>query len=376
MDWTFSEEQEEIAGLARTILEGELTEERVRAAESPDTGPERFDADLWRKLAEADLLGIALPEDLGGGGYGILEQCRVLEECGRTVAPVPVLASIVMGAMPIAEFGTDAQRRGWVPVAADGSAILTAALAEPLNPDPASPSTTAEKVDGGWRLTGAKTCVPAGTQATVVLVPASVGDGVGVFLVDPTASGVTVTPQRVADKGVEAHLDLAGVTVADDALLGSLDDGAEITRWIQRRATVGLCASVLGVADRAVEITAEYTKSRHQFGVPIASFQAVSARAADAYIDVLGIRLTLWQAAWRLSAELPCDTEIEVAKFWAADGSHRVVHAAVHLHGGMGVDTDYPIHRYFLAAKQAELTLGSATEELLKIGRTLAAEPV
>jgi acyl-CoA dehydrogenase len=373
MDWTFTEEQDEIAGLARQILEGELTEERVRAVEA---GDDRFDPALWGKLAEADLLGIALPEHLGGGGYGILEQCRVLVECGRTVAPVPVLASIVMGAMPLAEFGSDAQRSAWVPRALDGSAILTAALAEPLNHDPAAPTTTAERAEGGWRLSGTKTCVPAGTLAALVLVPATTPNGVAVFLVDPRAEGVTVVPQRVADKGREAQIDLAGVVVADDAVLGSVERGEEIVRWIERRATVGLCAYVLGVCERAVEITAEYTKQRHQFEVPIASFQAVGQRAADAWIDVLGIRMTLWQAAWRLSAGLPCDTEVGVAKFWAADGSHRVVHAAVHLHGGMGVDTDYPIHRYFLAAKHAEFTLGSATDQLLAVGGILAAEPV
>jgi acyl-CoA dehydrogenase len=208
-----------------------------------------------------------------------------------------------------------------------------------------------------------------------VLVPATTPEGVTVFLVDPGAEGVTVTPQRVADKGVEAHLDLAGVTVGDDAVLGGVGQGDEIARWIERHATVALCAYVLGVCERAVDMTAEYTKNRHQFDVPIASFQAVSARAADAYIDTLGIRMTLWQAAWRLSEGLPCGDEIDVAKFWAADGSHRVVHAAVHLHGGMGVDTDYPIHRYFLAAKQAEFTLGSGTQHLLRLGASLAAEP-
>lgn len=384
MDWSFTEEQEEIAGLARQILENELTEERYRALEHAGDGGDRFDADLWTKLAGADLLGIALPDDVGGGGYGVIEQCRVLTECGRTVAPVPVLASIVMGALPVATFGSDAQRKEIAPRAIDGSLVLTAALVEPLNPDPARPQTTAVPEGDGWRLNGEKTCVPAGMLAGVVLVPATTPDGVGVFLVDPSADGVVRTPQLVSDKGREAHLALEGVVVGGDALLGSLDDaadagatgGAEIVRFVERHATVGLCAYVLGVTERAVEMTAEYTKGRVQFDVPIASFQAVGARAADAWIDVAGIRHTLWQAAWRLAEGLPCDTEIEVAKFWAADGGHRVVHAAVHLHGGVGVDTDYPVHRYFLAAKQAEFTLGHATDQLLRIGRTLAAEPV
>ena len=307
MDFTFTEEQEEIAGLARQILEGELTEERMRAVEATD---DRFDEGLWTKLAGADLLGIALPEDLGGGGYGLIEQCRILIECGRQVAPAPVLASIVMGAMPIAEFGSDDQRQAWVAKAIDGSAILTAALTEPRNADPAAPTTTAERDGDGWRLTGTKACVPAGMQADLVLVPATTPEGTAVFLVDPTAAGVTRTPQRVADKGREALLELSGVTVSADAVLGSPADGAEIVRWIERRATVGLCAYVLGVSERALELTAEYTKSRHQFDVPIASFQAVGQRAADAYIDDLA---AIADAQPRLAVELePYDLHLSL----------------------------------------------------------------
>ena len=119
----------------------------------------------------------------------------------------------------------------------------------------------------------------------------------------------------------------------------------------------------------------EYTKTREQFGKPIATFQAVGQRAADAYVDAEAIRLTAWQAAWRLSAGLPATAELAVAKFWAADGGQRVVHAAVHLHGGVGVDRDYPLHRYFLLTRQIELTLGGAHESLQRLGAVLAAEP-
>ena len=144
---------------------------------------------------------------------------------------------------------------------------------------------------------------------------------------------------------------------------------------MDRRATAAQCCLAAGVCAEALDLTAEYTKARKQFDQPIATFQAVGQRAADAYIDTEAVRLTALQAAWRISEGLPAETEVAAAKFWAAEGGQRVVHAAQHLHGGMGVDRDYPLHRYFLYAKQLELSLGGATRQLLALGEILAREP-
>ena len=142
------------------------------------------------------------------------------------------------------------------------------------------------------------------------------------------------------------------------------------------RATAALSAIAMGVCERALRMTAAYTSERRQFDRPIATFQAVGQRAAEAYIDTEAVRLTGWHAIWRLSEELPAVEEVAVAKFWAAEGGQRVVHAAQHLHGGMGVDRDYPLHRYFLWAKVIELTLGGSAPQLRKLGRRLADQPV
>ena len=367
MDFDFTEEQQEVAGLARRILEDKVTEEVLRAAEA---GEARFDRATWDALAAAGLLGIGLPVDAGGGGYGIVEQCLVLEQVGRTVAPVPVAASTVFGAGPIARFGTDEQRQRWVKPAADGSVILTAALAEPGNRDPEQPTTTAAADGSSWRLDGVKTCVPSGPLADAFVVPATGSDGTtATFVVERDAPGLSIESQRVTTRDVEARLTLDGVTVGGDARIG----GPEVLSWLLPHATVALCAQQLGVLSKALEATAEYTKQRVQFDRPIATFQAVGQRMADSYIDVEGVRLTLWQALWRLEEGLPAETEVEVAKFWAAEAAHRVAHAAVHLHGGTGIDSDYPLHRYFLAAKGIEFALGSATDQLLRIGKTFAA---
>ena len=146
---------------------------------------------------------------------------------------------------------------------------------------------------------------------------------------------------------------LADVTVPADQLLGG-PDGPRAATWLAAHGMVA-CALQLGVLERALEMTAEYTQSRVQFGRPIGTFQAVRQRLADAYTDVLAVRLTMWQAAWQLAEGLPASTAIATAKFWAADAGHRVAHTAVHLHGGVGIDVSYPLHRYFTAAKRGEL---------------------
>ena len=220
-----------------------------------------------------------------------------------------------------------------------------------------------------------KTVVPASPRADLVLVPASAADGVLVFLVEPSDAGVTVQPQELTDGADAGRLVLDGVGCCGPLVLGA-SGGAEVADWLVSRGTVGVCAVQAGVLERALELTAEYARSREQFGRPIGSFQAVAQRLADAYIDVEAVRLTMWQAAWLLAAGAARRPEVAAAvataKFWAADAGHRVAHTAVHVHGGMGIDTSYPLHRYFVAAKRAEFTLGGATAQLLRLGDVLA----
>jgi len=370
MDFTLSQAQDELRTVCRHILVDQLTQERLRAVESE---PARFDRPLWSELAKAGILSATLPESLDGSGLGLLEQCSVLNEIGRTVAPVPYLASILLGASAIATFGNAEQQARWVAPAGAGEVILTVALSEEDNQDLLTPLTAARETGAGWALTGSKTAVPAGTLADLLLVPASTASGVAVFLIRPDDPGVSVHSQLVTGGDGTAYVELANTIVSADRVLGDLRSGPEILSWLVLRGTVGLCAAQLGVAERALELTAEYARTREQFGKPIGSFQAVAQRLADAFIDVEGMRLTLWQAAWRLANGLPCDTEVATAKFWAADGGHRVAHTAVHVHGGVGIDMDGVVHRYFVAAKYNEFALGGATAQLRRIGAALAA---
>ncbi len=361
MDFALNDAQIATRDLAKQILGDLVAPERHREMEKAG---EWFDRKTWQALADAGLLAIALPEAHGGSGLGFLEIALVLEEIGRTVAKVPYFASIVLGALPIAEFGSADQQAAWLPRLGDGSAVATAALVE-------GEPTTATAAGDSWTLSGRRDFVPAGCDADVVLVPATTPSGTTVFLVDPASAGVEVVRQDTSTGIPEAQLVLRDAPVI--GVVGSVGGGDAVVDWITLRGAAALASISAGVCEAALRITAEYTKTRYQFGRPIATFQAVSQRAGDAYIDTEAVRLTALQAAWRISEGLPADDAVAIAKFWAADGGNRVVHAAQHLHGGMGVDRDYPVHRYFLWAKWIELTFGGATHQLLRFGRSIAA---
>jgi 3-oxocholest-4-en-26-oyl-CoA dehydrogenase beta subunit len=386
MDFNYSEEQEAVRQLAGQIFGDRSTHERLKQIEAAadDDGP--FDRALWKELADAGLLGIHLSEDVGGAGLDFVAACLVVEAAGRTAAYVPVVETMVYGALPVDRFGTDEQRKTWLTGVASGDTILTAAMAElvgevilPGGPEPATAATA--EADGAWVLSGTKACVPAAFVADAILVPATcrTADGAttgpGVFIVERDTEGVVLTRQTTTTGRPEAIVELNGVRVGADRFVGEGGDGAAVIDCITEFATTALCIEEAGVCASALELTAEYTKTRVQFEKPIATFQAVGQRAADAYVDTEAIRLTAWQAAARLAAGLPAASEVAIAKYWAAEGGQRVVHAATHLHGGVGVDRDYPLHRFFLLTEQIELTLGGAGESLRRLGRILAVEP-
>jgi alkylation response protein AidB-like acyl-CoA dehydrogenase len=387
MDFNYSEAQDAVRELARRIFTERATPERLKEIElaAGEEGP--IDRSLWKELAGAGLLGIHLGEEDGGGGLDFVAACLVIEAAGRTAPYVPLVETMIYGAAPIAHFGTPAQRHAWLPGVSSGELILTAAMAELAGevvlPGGSSPATTATaQSDGTWVINGTKACVPAALVADAILVPATCvaadgsSGGSGVFIVDADANGLAMTSQMTTSGRPEAVVELTGVTVGADRLLGGVDaDGAAIITYITEFATTALCVMEAGVCATALALTSEFTKTRVQFDKPIATFQAVGQRAADAYVDTEGIRLTAWQAASRLSVGLPASAEVAVAKYWAAEGGQRVVHAAAHLHGGVSVDRDYPLHRFFLLTEHIELTLGGANENLRRLGRILAVEP-
>jgi len=358
MDFTTTEAAQDLGGLVDTIVDAVCTPEHQRELDKLE---QRFDRRLWGKLIDADILSSAAASSVGGDGFGGLEQVAVLVALGHQLAAVPYLESVVLGSGALARFGSEELQQEWGVPAVKGEKILTVALHGEMGEGPVQAT--------GDRLTGTRTQVPFGPVADAFLVPAETDSGTAVFLVTSDDPGVTVTPLQTTGLGSVAHLKLDGVDGVQRV------GGTEVVAWLRTLESLGRTAYQLGVLERGLQMTAEYARTREQFDRPIGSFQAVGQRLADGYIDVKGLRLTLTQAAWRVAEEVPADIDVATAAFWAAEAGHRVAHTIVHVHGGVGVDTDHPVHRYFLAAKEIEFSLGGATRQLRQIGRELAETP-
>jgi alkylation response protein AidB-like acyl-CoA dehydrogenase len=323
-------DQKSLVDLADQILRGRTTNERLADVETSET---RMDGRLWAKLAAAGLVGIAVPEEYGGAGLGLTEICLLLEQHGRRLALLPLWENFV-AALVVARFGSDEQQATWLPGVAAGTNTLT------LVAD----------------LGGGDCLVPSGMAAQAAVV---VSDDV-VTLVP--LDGMHRTPVETTTHALAADVDLT--TASGQPISADAD-------WIRDVARVGLAAGQLGNTDEGVREAAAYLTEREQFGRPLATFQAVSQQLGDGYCDVQAMRATLWQAVWELEQGRPARREVDVATWWACDAGVRVQTVVQHLHGGMGADTTYPVHRRLLWALRTDALLGGASRQLARLGPAL-----
>ncbi|GAB16725.1 putative acyl-CoA dehydrogenase [Gordonia effusa NBRC 100432] len=369
MDFTPDETTAEVAGLAADIAAKLSGPEKVAELEAAGA---RLDVDLWRELSQAGLLGLELPEKVGGGGLTVADTIAVAEQLGRALALVPYGQHSIAVLPTLAAFGSKSLRGDWLERAAAGLGVLGVAIDEDLGYDPASPATSLHRDGKSWKLNGAKVIVAFATAADALLVTAAGPDGSVVVLVPTEADGVRITATPSTGLLPTAQVDFDAVTVPDEAVLSG---GSAAVSTLLDRAALAACAEQSGILERALELTAAYAAEREQFGKPIGANQAVAQRLADGYIDVQGLKLTTAQAAWLLANGDQSSVAVSTAKYWAAQAGHRVSHTAVHVHGGVGLDTSHPVHRYFLRAKHNEFGLGSLPATLASIGAALAAEP-
>lgn len=369
MDFSYSEEQTTVRELARQIIADHSKPEQLREIEQQ---PQRLDQQLWRELANAGLLGVAIDDAYGGMGYGFESLCLLVEEAGRHVAAAPVVPVLVSAASTLQRFAHETLKQRYLPGVASGEHLLSAALAEPGNTDPAAPHCRAEEIDGQWRLTGRKHCVPFAAQSVRLLVTARAGDELVALLVDPQAAGVSMASQAVTAGETQYEITFDGAVT--DEIVARGERAETLAQWLGDITAVAYAMMATGLCDQMLRMTASYTSERRQFGVPVATFQAVGHRAAEAFIDIECLRLASQQAVSLLDQDLDAREAVQVARIWTGDVTHRVSQSAQHLHGGMGVDRDYPLFRYCLWARQIELTVGSSAASLAALGETIAGE--
>lgn len=380
MKFSLDESQAQVRELANKILQEQVTEERLRDLDARDPG-QRFDRDIWSQLAAAGLLGIAIDETYGGMGFDFFALSLLLEEVGRSVAAVPAAITLAGAASVIQKYGSDAQKQRLLPAVAVGDSVLTVALSEAMSSSNITPLTTNAVADGaGYKLNGVKHYVPYAEHADWIVVSAAVNAQENILvLLDPKQTGVSLTSINTTNAEPQSILHMQDVVIAADNILAVSQQAGEAIQYAVNCMLSAYCTIQTGATDAATRMTAKYTGERKQFNVPIASFQAVAQRAADAYIDVECLRLCSQQAACllsesndSLSEQRAINDAISIAKVWAGDAGHRVSYTAQHLHGGTGVDREYPLWRYCLLLRQMEFAMGCTQQHLNDLGDRIA----
>ncbi|KUF15869.1 acyl-CoA dehydrogenase family protein [Streptomyces silvensis] len=401
MDFSFTEEQQAALEAAQAVFADVAPDGVPSPALTPGAVAEGFDRALWARLAGADLLSLMAAPEYGGSGLDPIALCLVLRESAKVLARVPLLESSA-AAYAVQAYGGAELKQALLPGAARGETVLTvaangrtghddAALAVTARPDGGNGDGNGKNGDGGggggWVLDGVQSGVPWVFDADFVVVPATSPEGRAVLALVPCAGPGAAAGLSLAEQFSTSGERLGEVRL-DSVRIGARDVVTAEGAWDHLRdlLTTGTCALALGVGTRVLGMTSEYTGKREQFGFPVATFQAVAMQAADRYIDLRAMEVTLWQAAWRLSGPgrgaagdggpLPASGDVAVAKIWASDGVRRVVQTAQHLHGGFGADVDYPLHRYHAWAKHLELALGPAAAHEEALGDLLAAHPL
>ncbi|WP_432925774.1 acyl-CoA dehydrogenase family protein [Microbispora sp. CA-135349] len=352
MDFDLDETHAELRALAASVLDREADQARIEAHER---GGRPYDAGAWKALAQAGLLGACLPSEAGGAGLGPLAAAVILREVGARAAPVPALTGLI-AALTVAGHGTDAQRRALAPFG-EGEEVLTVAFREAG----AGPGDPPAAIAGDGRITGRPGIVPYAAEASAILVPARSGSGAALFLVRPGDALLCPVPSATGEP--------AAAVILEDApgeMVGEPDGAAVAALRLNTLAAVTAAAS--GVLAGALALTKGHIATRRQFGRVLAEFQAVTMQIADVYIAARALDVAMWTGAWRLTEGLPAERDLAVAAYNAAGQAVRALYTCQHLHGGVGLDLTYPLHRYFGLGKHLAHLLGGEQAQLDLIG--------
>ena len=364
MDLSLNEEQELLQTSARDFLGANCPTTHVRAMEEDPTG---YSPTLWQEIADLGWAGLMFPEEYGGAGYGFVELCVLMEECGRALLPSPFHSAVLTFGLPILLCGNEAQKQRYLPAIASGSILGTLALTEPsASFDAAGISVRAEARDGGYVINGTKLFVLNAHTADELLVAVRTSDeggpenGVSLLLVPSDAAGVETTALSTIASDRQYEVTFTNVEVGADALVGGLGQAWPVLKQTIDHCAVAKCAEMVGIAQVAFDMSVDYAKNRVQFGRPIGSFQAIKHKCADMVIDVDGSRFITYRAAWMLQEGLEAAKEVSMTKAWTSDACRRVCAQAHQIHGGIGFTKEYDLQLYFRRAKNGEVFYGDA----------------
>jgi alkylation response protein AidB-like acyl-CoA dehydrogenase len=375
MDLGLTEEQEMLKNFARDFLEKECPEKLVRDMEEDEKG---YSPELWQKMAEQGWQGLVIPPEHGGSGMTFVDLIILVEEFGRALVPGPFVPTVIGGAIPILEMGSEGQKKEFLPKLAAGEMIMTLAVTEPTARfDPEGVDLEAKAAGDSFVLNGTKLFVRDSHVSDYMVVAARTSakgeaasggkkgakpeDGITLFLVDSKSPGITHTMLKTIASDKQTEVKFENVKVPKGNVLGQVDKGWEPLKKVMLKATVAECAYLVGLAQMDFEISVNYAKERVQFGRPIGAFQAIQHKCADMVTDVDGARFIMYKAAWSVSENEPdAEMDVHMAKAWCSEATRRVVAHGQQIHGGIGFTKDYKLQLYFRRQKAAELAWGDA----------------
>jgi len=375
MDFGLTESQQMLKASVQSFAKNKVDKKFVREMERH---PEGYTDDLWRSLADLGWLRLPFPETYSGDGQDFVTLCALLEEMGRTLVPGPYLTSVVLCGQAIAEFGSEDQKRRFLPAIGNGKEVVVLAHIEPnVQEGPDGIQLTVMPQDSGYVLNGVKLFVPYANSAKTLLVSARqpVGaagaSGVCYFLVSLKTRGVAITRLHTISKEPQYEIDFTDVVVPASAALGQLGKGQEIERRIAQWGAVAACALMSGAAQSMLDLTVDYVKARVAFGRPIGSFQAIQHHCANMTVDVESCKAVTYNAAWYVSERLPADMHVATAKGWVSDALRRVYSLAHQCHGAMGLATEYDLQLYSRRCKAWEMLFGDHNYQQHRVGQLL-----
>ena len=354
MDFAFSKSEKLLVDSAREFLEKE-TEGLAREVERTEEG---YSPELWRKMAELGWIGILLPEEYGGVAGNFLELILILEKIGEALVPGPFISTIISG-YSVLKYGTEAQKDEVLPKLAEGKLILTSAF---VKPDPTKGEAEIKEnvalKSGDHVLTGTRLFVPYAHLADWLIYQTETEKGNTLFLVDARSPGISCSPLKAIGLDIQCEISMVNMKVPKATVLGKGGQGNKIVREIEEWGALCHSAYILGILEKVLKMTVRHAKTREQFEKPVGSFQAIQHQCADMVTEIARVRFLVYQAAWKLSGQIPASKEISMAKAQASDASRHVCLLGVKIHGGIGISEEYDLQLYFRMAKAMEIAFG------------------